>query len=110
MLFVSWIFNLNKNFCVDVNNREHPTKSHPPTGPVAKPSKGKQMPRRTPHQSGYDSDSAVQQHYETPISNHPRRAPSPETWLQNPGGVPVHVCMRRISFLIITSKAGSVAA
>ncbi|XP_071791346.1 uncharacterized protein [Asterias amurensis] len=74
----------------DVNNREHPTKSHPPTGPVAKPSKGKQMPRRTPHQSGYDSDSAVQQHYETPISNHPRRAPSPETWLQNPGGVPVH--------------------
>ena len=63
-----------------------------PAGPRAKPSKAKQVTRRTPHQSGYDSDSAIQQYYDPP--SHRIREASPERWLHNPGGLPDHVSTR----------------
>ncbi|XP_022079391.1 tensin-like isoform X3 [Acanthaster planci] len=63
-------------------------KSQPPTGPRVKPAKVKQVTRRTPYQSGYDSDSAINQYYDPPSNRVGRE--SPERWLHNPGGLPDH--------------------
>ncbi|XP_038047140.1 uncharacterized protein LOC119721241 isoform X2 [Patiria miniata] len=62
--------------------------SQPPPGPRVKPGKAKQVTRRTPQQSGYDSDSAIHQYYDPPSPS--IQGKSPERWLHNPGGLPNH--------------------
>ena len=64
---------------------EHERSMSPPPPPV----RGR-SPRRAHGQTGYDSDTAVQQYYTSPTRR--LRDPSPpDEWIRNPGGIPAKV-------------------
>ena len=76
---------LSQNTDMTSKIEEHERSMSPPPPPT----RGR-SPRRGPGQSGYDSDTGVQQYYTSPT--HRKRTPSPhDAWVRNPGGIPAQV-------------------